>query len=191
MTPDVNSSRPSAISGEADDLRADTGETLVLSPQSERFQRHYRTAQPRTAKEFRALVGVSEEAALTFRQRRGPSRSVDEVGGYVLPEELDSPDDHVRARATALASSALLEYLKSADPYMMPQVEAAIGRHLEIREVVLYLATLADIYVGDGATLVISDDTHLVEARNVVIKGSGKITCSGFTKFSVESIEGS
>lgn len=191
MAPDENSPRPSSLPGEADDLRVDTGETLVLSPQSERFQRCYRIAQPRTAQEFRALVGVSEEAAQTFRQRRGPTRSVDEVGGYVLPEELDSPDDYVRGRATALASSALLEYLKSADPYMMPQVEAAIGRHLEIREVVLNLATLADIYVADGATLEISDDTHLVEARNVVIKGNGKIRCGGFTKFSVESIEGS
>ena len=55
----------------------------------------------------------------------------------------------------------------------------------------LNLVAFSDIYVADGATLVISSDTHVVEARRVVIEGSGRIMRSGFTKFKVESIQGS
>ena len=190
MARDENSFRASSLPDDPEALRAETGETIVVSPQSERFRRHYSTAQPRTAKEFRAIVGLSEEASQTLRQRPAWTPTVDEIGGYLVPEELDSPDDHVRARASDLASKALLSYAKSANTDILSQVESAIARHLEILGVSVNLVALSDIYVADGATLVISSDTHVVEARQVVIEGSGKIMCSGFTKFMVESIRG-
>ena len=83
MARDENSLGASSLPDEAEALRAETGETIVVSPQSERFRRHYRTTQPRTAKEFQ------QRSACRRKQRRrsdkgppGPRQSMRSAGTW-------------------------------------------------------------------------------------------------------------
>lgn len=179
-------------SGMVDDqsMRVEAGECVVLSPESQRFKENYRQVRPRTAKEVRTLIGLSEEMAKTLHERGVCCPQSMNPSAIVPAEELDSPDDAVRARALDITDKALYSYVCSVNPAVMVQMEPAIGRYLEIVNVVLNIVTLPNIEVADGATLTISSDTHLVEANKLIIHGTGRIDCSGFTKFNVTSIEG-
>jgi hypothetical protein len=57
----MSSSRQNSLSEKvlgAPSIRVEPGETLVLSPESDRFGEHYRRVQPRSAKEARGLIGA-------------------------------------------------------------------------------------------------------------------------------------
>lgn len=95
----------------------------------------------------------------------------------------------VRGRAHEVVSQALLTYVRTPTPAHLTQMLPAMDRYLELTEFTAHLVALTDIHVADGATLQISNDTHLVEANKVVMEGTGTIQCSGFTKFAVDSIE--
>ena len=68
-------------------------------------------------------------------------------------------------------------------------MEPAFASYLGKTEVLIHIATLQDIDVADGATLSIPATTQLVEANKVILRGSARIDCAGFTKFKVRSIE--
>ena len=170
-------------------MRVEPGERVVLSPKSKRFRENYRQVHPRTAKEVRNTIGLSEEMAKTLHERGVCCQQSMNSSVIVPAEELDSPHDAVRARALDITEKALYSYVCSVNPAVMVQMEPAIGRYLEIINVMLNIVTLQNIEVADGATLTISSDTHLVRANKIIIHGTGKIDCSGFTKFNVTSIE--
>jgi hypothetical protein len=175
---------------DAQSIRVEPGERVVLSPESQRFKENYRQVRPRTAKEVRNIIGFSEEMAKTLHEQGVCCQQFMNYSAIVRAEELDSLHDAVRARALAITDMALYNYVCSVSPAIMVQMEPAIGRYLELFNIVLYIVTLQDIEVADGATLTISSNTHLVEANKVIIHGTGRIDCSGFTKFNVTSIEG-
>jgi len=176
--------------GDGPTLRAETGESVVLSPESARFREHYRRVQPRTAKEVRDLIGLSDEMAKSLRESGVCCQQHDQPVGFPAPHELESEDDLVRGRAFDDASKGLYSYVCSTTPEQMAAMEPAIERFLELTRLELNLVALQDIEVADGATLTISGNTHLVEANKIVIHGDGRINCSGFTKMNVNSIEG-
>jgi hypothetical protein len=170
-------------------LRVEARESVVLSPGSQRFKENYRKVRPRTALEVRSIIGLSDEMAKTLRERGACCQPMD-TSAIVRAEELDSPEDAVRARALEITDKALYSYVCSANPAFMVQMEPAIGRYLDIINLVLNIVTLQDIEVADGATLVISSDTHRLDANKIIIHGTGRIDCSGITRFNVASIEG-
>jgi hypothetical protein len=96
----------------------------------------------------------------------------------------------VRFRAHAATDRALRDYVTRADPAGLKQMEPAIAQFLELNEISLHVVALADIEVADGATLTIPSDTHLVQANRIILHGSARLECDGFTKFDVASIEG-
>jgi len=180
----------SLSTNEAPSLRVPPGETVLLSPESDRFKGRYRTVEPRTAQELRGLVGLSEEGAAAAREAGVCCRPVDLVGLIPSPGDLDSEDEGVRGSAFDVVGRALRAYLRSPTPKQFVLMEPAIGRFLELMEVTVNLVTLNDIHIADGATLTISTNTHLLEANRVVIEGTGKIDGSGYMKLKVTSIEG-
>ena len=191
MARDQGQARPSSKKGgDARSLRVEAGECVVLSPQSDRFREHYRRAQPRTAKEARGLVGLSEEMATSLTNAGVCCQQIEQPAGFPAPDDLESEDDSVRAVAFDNAARGLFAYLLTTTPELLVPNESSIERYLELTRPELNLVSLEDIEVADGATLTISEDTHLVEANKIVLHGSGAINCSGFTKMSVQSMEG-
>jgi hypothetical protein len=170
-------------------LRVETGECVVLSPEAERFKAHFRRIRPRSAKEVRDAIGVSDDMAESLRADGGSS---DPVVHSAVPaaDELRSDDLEVRSRAHAATDRALRDYVARADPAGLKPMEPAIAQFLDVNEVVLHTVALADIEVADGATLRIPSDTHLVQANRIVLHGTARLECDGFTKFDVDSIEG-
>ena len=109
---------------------------------------------------------------------------------FPAPHELESEDEQQRGRAFEDVGRGLASFLTTTSPQLLAPLEPAIERYLSLTKFEVNIVALHDIVVADGATLTISDDTHLVEANNIVIHGSGQINCSGFTKMNVNSIEG-
>jgi hypothetical protein len=181
-------SRP-RTSGDVPSLRVEPGESIVLSPESARFQDQYRRIRPGTAKELRSLIGLSDEMANTLRDK-GVSSQAPMLDRLLAPHELEADDEILRTRAFATAGQALRNYVRTTSPRLMAEMEPALDRYLELTPVVVIAVALQDIDVADGATLTISDDTHLVEANKLRIYGTGQINCGGYTKISVTSLEG-
>jgi hypothetical protein len=171
-------------------VRAEPGETVALSPQSDRFSNHYRRVQPRSAREARELIGLSDEMTHALREHGACCQPDDKPYAAPAPEELESEDEQERGRAFEDAGRSFATLLTTTSPELLSPMEPAIARYLDLTKLELNVVTLQDIEVADGATLSISDDTHLVEANNIVIRGTGQIKCSGFTKMNVNSIEG-
>jgi hypothetical protein len=92
-------------------LRVESGESAVLSPKSQLYKENYRQVRPRTAKEVREVIGLSEGMAKTMREqdiRRPQSMNLPAV---VAAADLDSSHEVVRARALDLTHTALREYV--------------------------------------------------------------------------------
>jgi hypothetical protein len=177
-------------SGGAPSIRAEPGERVVLSPQSDRFREHYRRVQPRSAKEARELIGLTDEMAHSLREAGACCHPSDNQASFPAPHELESDDEQERGRAFEDVGRGLASFLTTTSPQLLAPLEPAIERYLSLTKFEVNIVALHDIVVADGATLTISDDTHLVEANNIVIRGSGQINCGGFTKMNVNSIEG-
>jgi hypothetical protein len=171
-------------------LRVPQGETVLLSPESDRFKENYRTLEPRTAQELRELIGLSEEGARTARGAGVCCQSGDQFAEIPSPGDLDSEDEMVRWSAFDTVGRALRTCLRTPNPKQFALLEPAIARYLELMAATVNLVTLNDVHVANGATLTISTNTHLLEANKVVIEGTGKIDGSGYMKLKVTSIEG-
>ncbi len=190
----MSSHRQDSVSergGGAPSIRAEPGETVVLSPESDRFREHYRRVQPRSAKEARELIGLSDEMTHSLREAGACCEPSNQQASFPAPHELESDDKETRGRAFDDVGRGFASFLTTTTPQLLAPLEPAIERYLNLTKLELNVVALRDIVVADGATLTISDDTHLVEANNIVIHGSGQIKCSGFTKMNVNSIEGS
>jgi hypothetical protein len=173
---------------ETPSLRVEKGEKVTLAFESQRFKGSFRKVRPRSANEVRQLVGLSDGMAQTLRER-GVCRHEASPAAIVSADELDSSDKSVRGRALAITEKALYDYLYAVSAAPLAQMESAIGRYLEIADVVLNVAVLQDIEVADGATLTIPANTHVVEANKIILHGSAQIDCVALTKFRVKSIE--
>jgi len=171
-------------------IQVEPGEHIVLSPESQRFKRNYRQVRPRTADEVREIIGLSAESAKALHEQGACCQPSANFAATVSAEELDSADDAVRARAWDITSKALKNFVYSVNPASLSQMKPAFEGYLHKGEAVLNIAALQDIVVADGATLTISMNTHLVTANKIIVHKTGRIVCSGFTKFTVTSIEG-
>src|SRR5712692_6647811 len=107
MSSGEGGSRASPKKGDARTLRVETGECVVLSPQSDRFREHYRRVQPRTATEVRNLIGLSDEMTRSLRERGVCCQQHDQPVGFPARHELDSEDELVRGRAFNDAAKGL------------------------------------------------------------------------------------
>lgn len=171
-------------------LRVERGERIVLSPDSPRFRENYQQLQPRTAMQAREILGMSPEVAKSLYERGvRPERSA-LSSAPVAAEDLDSRDEAVRARARTNIGNALLDYVYAPDTKFLTEMEPAFVKHLEYLRPVIMIAVLPDIEVAAGATMVVSVDTHVLKANNIVISGTGRIVCLGPTKFEANSIVG-
>jgi hypothetical protein len=174
-----------------DSLRVESGECIILSPKSPLYKKNYRQVRPRTAKEVREVIGLSEEMTKAIRAQGVCCHRHTNLPTTISTADLDSEDKAVRTNAMNLTHKALRAYVTSVNPAFLAHMEPAIGRYLDIVGLVLNIVSLKNtIEVADGATLIISDNTHLVEASKIIIHGTGKIKCSGLIKFNVASIEG-
>jgi hypothetical protein len=180
----------SAATADAQSIRVEPGERVILSPESQRFKESYRQVRPRTADEVREIIGLSAETAKALREQGVCCQPSANFSATVPAEELDSPDDAVRARAWDITYKALNNYVYSANPASLAQMKPAIERFLEISDAVLNIVVLNDIVVADGGTVEILKATDLVTANKIIIHKTGKIVCRGSTKFTVTSFEG-
>jgi hypothetical protein len=173
------------------DLRVGSNERVVLSPGSEQFREYYQQVRPRTAREVRDILGLSDETAKAPREQRTFRKRPAEPLAAVSVEALYSEDQRVRARALHDTSNALEHYVFDMKREVLdPDMEVAIERYLEISDVVLSIVHLPDIVeVGAGGTLEIYN-THLVQGKQILIHGDGKIICAGVLKVDVDSIIG-
>lgn len=172
-------------------LLVESGERVVLSPKSHLYKQNYRQVRPRSALEVREVLGLSEGMAKAMREQGVCCQQSMNIPVAVSASDLDSKDEATRASALNLTHNALHDYITSVNPRAIAHVEPAIERYLDIVGLVLNVVSLKNtIEVADGATLTISEDTHVVEANKIIIHGTGTINCSGFTKFNVASIEG-
>ena len=169
-------------------LRLESGECVTLSPTSDRFRLAYQQIQPRRAQDVRAALGFSE-TAIKALQAQGmccpPSPAVSP-----RPEDLTDEDAETRNAARRAAYTALQAYVHDTAPSASANLLPALDRYLDITKAIINIVALSDIEVADGATLTITANTHVVNARKVIIHGSGRIVCKGSTKFKITSLEG-
>jgi hypothetical protein len=171
-------------------LRVLSGETVLLSPESDRFKEFYRSTQPRSAQQLRKMIGLSDAGAEAARAAGVCCQPGDQPDAFPPPEDLSSDDEVVRGRAFDVVGRALQTYVRTPTPQQLVPMEASIERFFELTGFIVNLVALQDIYVADGAVLTVSENTHVLEANKVVIEGTGRIDCSGYMKLNVYSIEG-
>jgi hypothetical protein len=169
-------------------VRLESGECLTLSPNSERYRAAYQQVQPRRAEDVRATLGLSADATKALQAsgmccQPGPAMSP-------LPEDLTHDDADTRGAARRATYTGLQAYVRSAAPNAYANLVPAFNRYLDLTKAVINIITLSDIEVADGATLTISASTHVVNARKVIIHGTGRIACKGSTTFKIVSLEG-
>lgn len=105
-------------------------------------------------------------------------------------EDLDHKDPEIRALARSTTYQAFNAYVYGANPAAVAHMVPAFNRYLDINKAVINIALLSDIEVANGATLTISKNTHVVNARRIIIHQTGRIICHGNTTFRVTSVEG-
>jgi hypothetical protein len=171
-------------------LRVEPGERVVLSPASLRFKDRFRQERPTSAEAVRALIGVTDEMANAVRARNLHLQDPVDTSAIVAPEELESDDAVVRNRAMRTTQRAFHGFVRTAEPDAWGPMEAAIGAYLAQADLLLQVAMLQDIEVLDGGVLTVPAETHLVQANNVTVHGTGRIDCTGYTKFEVASFVG-
>jgi hypothetical protein len=169
-------------------LRLESGECLTLSPNSERYRAAYHQVQPRSAEDVRAALGLSETATKALQAggmccQPAPSMAP-------LPEDLSHEDADTRSGARRAAYAGLQAYVRSPTPNAFVSQVPAMNRYLDLTKAIINIISLSDIEVADGATLTISANTHVVNARKVIIHGNGRIVCKGATTFKIVSLEG-
>jgi len=170
-------------------LRVESGETVLLSPESGRFQSLYKEVHPRTADEVLSVLGFSESAAKAVRAHKCCEGST-LPAALVVPEDLTSDDNATRLRARKLAYQAARQYVMTADPTRFMHWKAIIDQFLDVTKAVIHWVELEDIDVENGGTLIVSANTHAFYANNVRIHGTGRIVCEGNITFKVNSLQG-
>ena len=170
-------------------LRVESGETILLSPDSQRFQAHYIEARPRSIEDVRKILGLSEAAAKAAGEQKCCEGSR-VPAALVAPEDLASKDPATRFRARNLAYQVAQQYVTSADPSRFKQWTAVMNQYLEISQAVLRWIELQDIVIQDGGTLLLSANTQALYANDVRIHGTGRIVCQGNVTFKFNSLQG-
>ncbi len=183
------SASASTATADAQSITLEPGECVVVSPESPRFKDSYTQVRPSTAEEVRETIGLSTESAKALLDQ-GACQPCAALSATVPADDLESKDDAVRARARDITHEAFNNYVYGLNPASLSQMKPTFERYLDINKIVLHIITLQDIEVGAGATLTISGNTHLVVANKIIIHGTGRIVCNGFTKFKVTSVEG-
>lgn len=171
-------------------LTVDIGECMTLSPESGRFKDVYTRINPRSAEEVRKLLGLTPEAAQALHESGMCCMPLTVPASTAAAEDLDDKDPEVRALARSTTYQAFNAYVHGANPAAVAHMVPAFNRYLDINKAVINIALLLDIEVANGATLTISKNTHVVNARRIIIHKTGRIICQGNTTFRVTSVEG-
>ena len=170
-------------------LYVEAGETVVLTPDSQRFGGVYKRLHPSSIDEVRSILGLSDAAAEALSAKGSCQRSCVPTGLH-SPEDLLSHDKALERRAKEMAITAARQYVTGANPEALAQWKPLIDRYLEIGKVVINYVVLHDIEVADGGTLVVSANTHGINANNIKIHGSGRIVCRGSVSINCATLQG-
>ena len=166
-----------------------SGETLLVSPDSQRFKPFYKQLRPRSIDEVHAVLGLTEKAAKAVKNRSCCEKTSGQAA-LVAPEDLVSEDNTARFRARKLAYQVAQQYINSADPSRFSEWKGVLDQFLEVTKASLQLVELLDIEVENGGTLLISANTHALYAKNVRIHGTGRIVCQGNISCRFNSLQG-
>jgi len=183
------SSATGPIGGASPSLYVESGETVVLAPDSQRFAGVYKRLHPTSIDEVRSVLGLSDAASEAL-SGQGSCRRTCVPTGLHSPEDLVSHDKALRRRAKDVAIKAAQAYVTGADPEALAQWKPLIDRYLEIGKVTISYVVLNDIEVADGGTLVVSASTHGINANNIKIHGSGRIVCQGDISINCATLQG-
>jgi hypothetical protein len=175
-------------------LSVESGETVLLSPDSARFKDAYKQLFPRTIEEVRNAIGLSEDVAKALQVRSVSSLTLRRASSLtattIRAEDILSDDRDARFRARALTFEAARQFVVSPDTSHLTQLVPAINQFLVATKAILNIANLLDINVANGATLTISANTHALNANKVTIHGTGRILCQGRLTFKIQSLQG-
>ena len=170
-------------------LQVETGETVLLSPESQRFSASYKQVYPRSIDEIRSLLGPSDEAAKALKTHQCGCASHAPIA-LVPPEDLTAKDKAIKARAKEIAVQAAAQYVRSPDPSRLAQWKPLIDRYIAIGNPSIWQIALADIEVFDGGTLLVSASTRVLNANNIKIHDTGRIKCQGNITIKCQTLQG-
>jgi hypothetical protein len=180
------------------DLQVESGESVLLSPTSARFQAAYQQIRPQTIDQVRLVLGFSENAVKALQAAGTATAPAMATAGTTLrtlsavipASDLVATDATTRLQARDLAYQAAGAYITSPNPAHFSQMVPVLNQYLIDAKAILNIISLLNIDVADGATLTISKNTHALYANNIVIHGSGKIVCQGRITFKVSTVQG-
>jgi len=171
------------------DLKVESGETVLLGPDSQRFGSLYKRLYPSGIDEVREVLGLSDAAAKAVRSHNG-CRPCAVPSGLVSPDDLDSADKATVRRAKNLAIIAATQYVHGASTHPVSQWKPLIDRYLQIGKIAIQYVLLGDIDIANGGTLVVSASTQALYANNITIHGSGRIWCKGSLSIKCTTLQG-
>jgi hypothetical protein len=173
-----------------DVLRVERGEKVILSPNSRRFTEDFERIRPHSAAEVRKIVGPSVEVAQALHELGARPQPSAGSSKSAAPEDLDSTDSVIRARAWTNIGNSLRDYVYATDTQFLAPMQPAFQAYLDLAEIVLHVATLPNIEVAHEGVLLVSEDTHVLNADSILIHGTGKIVCLGGTTINANTIVG-
>ncbi len=175
--------------GDRPNLYVDSGETVRLSPDAQRFSAVYKRLYPSSIDEVRTLIGLSESSTQALKAQTccDPSAT---FTGLASPDDLTSTDTAVSRRAKEIAIQAASQYVTGANPGALAQWKPLIDRYLEIGKAAINYALLGDIEIANGGTLLVSANTRALYANNIKIHGTGRIVCQGNITINCTTLQG-
>lgn len=174
---------------QAPNLILEADECLTLTPDSPRYKDAIEQYRPQTIAEVRKLLG--------------PSSSVDKpttttmcclppelTGSLPAADALSSSNDQERFSARLQTAAIAGAYVRAADVTPFKQFEPLLDRFIQVNKAILYSFLFADIDIGNGATLTLAKNTHILFAGNIRMHGTGRIVCKGPTTIRATTLNG-
>ncbi len=175
--------------GDRPNLFVDSGETVRLSPDAQRFSAAYKRLYPASIDEVRTLIGLSDSSTPALKTQK----CCDPAGtlpGLASPDDLTSADIAISRRAKEVAIQAASQYVTGTNPGALTQWKPLIDRYLAIGKVAIIYVLLGDIEIANSGTLIVSASTRALFANNIKIHGSGRMVCHGDITINCTTLQG-
>jgi len=173
----------------APNLTVESGETVRVAPDSQRFSAAFKRVYPTDIDEVRKIVGLSDASSQALKAQKCCDRAT-APASLASPDDLTSSDQVASRRAKEIATQAAYQYVTGNNPAALAQWKPLIDRYLEIGKAVISYCVLKDIEIADGGTLVIAASTRVLYANNIKIHDSGRIVCEGDTTIKCTTLQG-
>ena len=174
---------------QARNLILEADECLTLTPESSRYKDVIQQYRPQTIAEVRQLLGPSSPAdkpTTTSTCCLPP-----ELGGSLpAPDALTSTNDQERYSARLQTAAIAGAYVRAVDVTPFKQFEPLLDRFIQVNKANLFSFLFADIEIGNGATLTLARNAHILFAANIRMLGTGRIVCKGPTTIRATTVSG-